>query len=238
MYKRKHKENCAVAQTSCSFCHDTNQSHCHICGERGVMFTGEDFQEQFCKWLFGKHNNKYTCFAHNFKAYDSYFIMQYVLYNCFKVNNIENGGKIMILHCNEHEMKFLDSLNFIHVASKKSPKNSRRDSFHTCLTHQTTKTILAVFQIRNTMTQIQCHQKKGKISIYRTNVLKEDSIGLIPRSGYRKNDVQSVEAQKWMKYLELTRGVSIKRSGFGGKELLEITKVMVLTQTNMGKKYF
>ena len=30
--------------------------------------------------------------------------------------------------------------------------------------------------------------------------------------------MQSVEAQKWMRYLEITRGVKIKRSCFGGEE--------------------
>ena len=41
--------------------------------------------------------------------------------------------------------------------------------------------------------------------VFRANFLQENKIGIIPNGGYRCNQVQSVEAQKWMKYLELTR---------------------------------
>ena len=53
--------------------------------------------------------------------------------------------------------------------------------------------------------------------VYRSNFSSENSIGIIPKHGCRECDGQSVETQKWMKFLEIHRGVKI-RSGFGGKE--------------------
>ena len=66
---------------------------------------------------------KYTVFAHNFRAYDGYFIMNYVTRKGIKTNLVENGGKIMMLECPAHKLKFLDSLNFITMPLKKFPKS-------------------------------------------------------------------------------------------------------------------
>ena len=122
-YEKKHEINYAIAQKSCSFCQDKDVAEtCEFCHDKEVIFMGKDVQESFCKWLFGRENNGYTCFAHNFRSYDGYFIMQYAQKNGFKINHVENGGKIMMLECTEHKMKFLDSLNFIPMALKKLPK--------------------------------------------------------------------------------------------------------------------
>ena len=48
--------------------------------------------------------------------------------------------------------------------------------------------------------------------------LEENAIGIIPTTGYRVNNVQSVETQKWMRYLEINGGVKMKRSSFGREE--------------------
>ena len=110
----KNQINCAVAKKSCSFCQKKDVAdYCEFCKEKEVVFVGEDCQQEFCKWLFGRQNKYYTCFAHNFRSYDGYFIMQYVQQESFKINHTEHGGKIMALKCVEHKMKFLDSLNFI-----------------------------------------------------------------------------------------------------------------------------
>ena len=61
--------------------------------------------------------------------------------------------------------------------------------------------------------------------VFRANFLKPEAIGIIPNGGYRCNQVQSVEAQKWMKYLEIIRGVRIKRSSFGGEERIGNYKI-------------
>ena len=84
---------------------------------------GENCYEEFCKWLFGEDNYGYTCFAHNFRSYDGYFVIQYAQEQSFDINHIENGGKIMMLESTAHKMKFLDSLNFIPMPLKKLPKS-------------------------------------------------------------------------------------------------------------------
>ena len=61
--------------------------------------------------------------------------------------------------------------------------------------------------------------------VFRSNFLKPGAIGIIPNGGYRCNQVQSVEAQKWMKYLEIIRWVKIKRSSFGGEERIGKYKI-------------
>ena len=61
--------------------------------------------------------------------------------------------------------------------------------------------------------------------VYRTNFLIENTIGIIPTSGYRHNDVQSKETLKLLKYLELSRGITIKRSGHGGEERIGKFKI-------------
>ena len=123
-YEKKHEINCAIAQKSCSFCqHKDLSEYCEFCKEKEVVFLGENVQEQFCKWLFGRENNGYTCFAHNFRSYDGHFVMQYGEENGFKINHVKNGGKVMMLECIEHRMRFLDSLNFIPMPLKNLPKS-------------------------------------------------------------------------------------------------------------------
>ena len=60
--------------------------------------------------------------------------------------------------------------------------------------------------------------------VFRDRFLGENKIGNIPTSVYRGCDIQSVEAQKWMKYLEIQRGVKI-RSTVGGEERIGKFKV-------------
>ena len=48
--------------------------------------------------------------------------MDYATREGIKTNLVENGGKIMMLECPDHELKFLDSLNFITMPLKKFPK--------------------------------------------------------------------------------------------------------------------
>ena len=123
-YEKAHKINCAVAQKSCSFCREEDMSEsCALCNEKEVISMGDDVQEQFCKWLFSGANEHYTCFALNFRSYDGYFILAYAEQQSFKMESIENGGKIMELRFPEHKLKFLDSLNFIPMPLKKFPKS-------------------------------------------------------------------------------------------------------------------
>ena len=47
--------------------------------------------------------------------------MDYATREGVKTNLVENGGKIMMLECPDHKLKFLDSLNFITMPLKKLP---------------------------------------------------------------------------------------------------------------------
>ena len=72
--------------------------------------------------------------------------------------------------------------------------------------------------------------------VYRSNFLLQNSIGIIPKHGYRGSDVHSVEAQKWMKFLEIQRGVKIRRSSSGGEERIGKYKIDESYYDVQGKK--
>ena len=292
-YEKAHKINCAVAQKSCSFCKDKDVSEdCEICVEKEVVFMGDDCGEQFCKCIFSGANEHYTCFAHNFRSYDGYFIIKYAQEQKFHMEHIENGGKIMVLDLSHHKLKFIDSLNFIPMPLKKFRKsfgvnelkkgyfshlfntignqdyvgsmpdksyfdpdgmstsertdflkwyeqNKNRENYnlrdemeaycrsdvdilHQCVLHFRDlfleSTNVDPFESCITIASA-CNL------VFRQNFLKEEAIGIIPNGGYRCNQVQSVEAQKWMKYLEITRKIKIKRSSFGGEERIGKYKI-------------
>ena len=292
-YKKAHQINFCVAQKSCSLCREKNMSEtCEFCKEKEVVFMGKDVQEQFCRWLFSGINEHYTCFAHNFRSYDGYFILDYGEKQSFKMESTKNGGKIMELRFPNHKLKFLDSLNFIPMPLKKFPKSfgvkelkkgyfphlfntignqdyvgqmpdknyfdpdsmpaseradflkwyeenkhvqnynlqaemkaycrSDVDILHKC--------VLVFRDLFVESTGIDPFESNVTIAsacnhVFRANFLKPEAIGIIPNGGYRYNQVQSVEAQKWMKYLEITRGVTIKRSSFGGEERIGNYKI-------------
>ena len=121
---KKHKVNCAVPQKSCSFCQDKDiAEYCDFCHQREHIVMGDGCQERFCEWLFGKENHKYTVFAHNFRVYDGYFLVDYAHRKGYQTNLVENGGKIIMLEVKPHKMKFLDFTQFHHHSSaKKFPK--------------------------------------------------------------------------------------------------------------------
>ncbi|XP_024943541.1 uncharacterized protein LOC112494759 [Cephus cinctus] len=56
--------------------------------------------------------------------------------------------------------------------------------------------------------------------VYRTNFLKQDSIGIIPKSGYRGFDNQSIIALEWFAWIEHERGYRIKHAGRGAEKVL------------------
>ena len=73
--------------------------------------------------------------------------------------------------------------------------------------------------------------------VYRENFLQEKTIGIILRTGYRRCDVQSAEAQEWLRYLEI-KGDKIRRSGCGGERPLVLTDLMVHTMMHKAEKYY
>ena len=62
------------------------------------------------------------CVAHNFKGYDSYFILTYLYDNKVRPGLIMNGAKIMEMTVAESDIRFIDSLNFLPMPVSKFPK--------------------------------------------------------------------------------------------------------------------
>ncbi|XP_032241520.2 uncharacterized protein LOC116620088 [Nematostella vectensis] len=117
----QHEVNFAGVQKICDVCKDwpMDRLECDTCGLRLRSFTTLD---AFCSWLFGGENKGYTCLAHNFKGYDSYFILEYLFKNGFKPSVIFAGGKVMHLAVPPLKIEMKCTLNFFQMALKALPK--------------------------------------------------------------------------------------------------------------------
>lgn len=76
---------------------------------------GECVNNEFCKWLFTQ--DSYIAIAHNFKGYDSIFVINYILKNlgsCSPPSIINQGGKILGLSWKG--VKMIDSYCFLPMA--------------------------------------------------------------------------------------------------------------------------
>ena len=51
------------------------------CGYNQVIFSGDETQANFCKWVISPQNEDYTVIAHNLKGYDVYFVLDYLFKN-------------------------------------------------------------------------------------------------------------------------------------------------------------
>ena len=77
--------------------------------------------QAFCEWLFDKMHGA-TCIAHNFKGYDSHFILDYLYKNNVKPTLIMNDAKIMEMRVPDVDVRFIDSLKFFPMPQSKLPK--------------------------------------------------------------------------------------------------------------------
>ena len=90
-------------------------------GEEWV-FSGENTNSDFCKWLFTKGHANHIFVAHNFQGYDGYFIQNFLNANGVKYDVIMTGAKIITLTVPMFNIRFIDSLNFIPMALANFPK--------------------------------------------------------------------------------------------------------------------
>ena len=116
-----HEPNLCVAHKVCSECLDREDNICQRCGDRERLFQGPHTQKQFCEWLFGEENAGAVVLCHNFKGYDSFFILRYLYDNAVLPEVITNGAKVMSIKVQANDMKFIDSLNFLPMALSKLP---------------------------------------------------------------------------------------------------------------------
>ncbi|WAR06962.1 hypothetical protein MAR_016920 [Mya arenaria] len=61
--------------------------------------------------------------------------------------------------------------------------------------------------------------------VCRTNLLSQESLGLIPSHGYNPEQLQSVKALQWLKYLLHTLGIRIHHARNGGEKVIGPYKV-------------
>lgn len=86
------------------------------------IFQGGRCVEEFLEWLdslFSEDRKTLTVLAHNFKGYDSYFILQDYHRQSRKVEQLRNGAKILQLRMGS--IRFIDSASFCPFALSKFP---------------------------------------------------------------------------------------------------------------------
>ena len=162
-----HKPNFVVVQTVCDICESQPidekavcykcGARCNICGkfnkkeneyernpfigcgQRQKIFQEKDTTKEFCDWLIDEKNMNSTVIAHNGRAYDAYFIYDYLMKKGIVPDPvIFTGSKIMYMKVGKClNIRFLDSLNFLPMPLAKLPKSfgleeKRRDFSHIC----------------------------------------------------------------------------------------------------------
>lgn len=113
-----------MAQQICEACAHENDMpvRCRWCGEREFVFR-HDPVKQFVEFATRptKYFKQIICIAHNARAFDAQFILQYIA----ESQNVEpkiilNGSKIMILTVGH--TKFIDSVNYMPMRLSELPK--------------------------------------------------------------------------------------------------------------------
>ena len=66
-------------------------------------------------------NGKSTFIAHNSRAYDGYFLLEYFLANGIKTNVVRTGGKVLLIELN-NKIRLIDSLSFIATSLRSMPR--------------------------------------------------------------------------------------------------------------------
>ena len=61
--------------------------------------------------------------------------------------------------------------------------------------------------------------------VFRTHFLERNTIGIVPFGGYRRNEMQSVIAIKWLKWLSHTRQINIRHCRNMGEQRIGPYKV-------------
>ena len=148
--KQIHEANFVVAQKCCDSCKDSpinvkcNQcgnrcsqcnkydrneqtfvkQPCDTCGQREVVFEGDNVAEEFGEWLFNIQHVDCTVLSHNGKAYDNVFLLEYLLENSVRpAKIIYSGSKIMYMEIGKGlNIRVLDSLNFLPMKLASLPK--------------------------------------------------------------------------------------------------------------------
>lgn len=120
----EHKPNLCVVQQACSECVNNNDltALCNACGVRQYVFKDDPLKQLFDYLRLPRITHKHLyCIAHNFKGYDGIFLLNYMITVLkWDPKVITVGTKIMSMQY--HNLKFVDSLNFMPMSLSKLPK--------------------------------------------------------------------------------------------------------------------
>ncbi|XP_055356787.1 uncharacterized protein LOC129601886 [Paramacrobiotus metropolitanus] len=190
---------------------------------------GQDVTDDLCAFLFQEDHHGYYVIAHNFKGFDGYFILNWLLRNGIVPKVIMNGGKILLLDVPApYNIHFRDSYNYNPQSLSKWPatfglENTNKEPFPTDSIGPRTGTALCLFLPRTSTAMACCQQFvqlftdisdglnpfvsaatiAGVCSVYwRTFLLKPEQIGLIPNQGFGRNRPQSAKALRWLQWME------------------------------------
>ena len=121
------ESRCRNCGDLCLRCQKTKgQKQCLIpgCGKRRIIFSGLDTTYNFCSWLLTPAHKDVTCIAHNGKAYDFSFVLNYLITEAHITPEcVFAGAKLMGMEIKSGlNIRFIDSLNFMSMPLKKLPK--------------------------------------------------------------------------------------------------------------------
>ena len=161
--------NCGSRCFLCNKCNKTENEYerlpCIGCGKRQIIFKGEETAKQFCEWLFQEQHANFTAIAHNSKAYDAYFLYNYILDNSMVPEPIIfSGSKIMCMKVGRSlNLRIIDSLNFLPMPLANFPKSFELTELkkgffpHLFNSPKIIMSFFHIYLIPLTMTLIPCH---------------------------------------------------------------------------------
>ena len=123
---------CFNCGSRCEMCNKYNNQEkewerypCKGCGKRQVIFSGSQAGKDFCKWLISEQHKYVTAIAHNSRAYDAYFLYDYLMENSIIPEpSIFSGSKIMYMKVPRGlNIRIIDSLNFLPMPLANLPKS-------------------------------------------------------------------------------------------------------------------
>lgn len=120
----RHIVNLLVSQSQCNNCSDvTDVNHvCQLCGDRQQIFVNDPIKS-FLDFLAlpRKAFKKIICIAHNSRAFDTQFILNYVM-KAMSVKPVVIMRGAQIISMEIGHVKFIDSLSFLTMSLAKLPK--------------------------------------------------------------------------------------------------------------------
>ena len=125
-------DKCSYCGSRCAFCNkynseeqDYERNPCEGCGHRQKIFSGPTTKDEFCTWLINEQHKNFSVIAHNARAYDAYFIYEYLMRNSIVPEpSIFSGSKIMYMKVGRGlNIRLIDSLNFLPMPLANLPKS-------------------------------------------------------------------------------------------------------------------